>query len=318
VLAVMAAHTFVPGMGIGHWGVDLFFVLSGFLITSLLKAEAEATGSIRLGAFYLRRIRRLYPALLLMLALYLVAWPSHGRDALVAALYLSDYAMAFLRESIPWHLHDALSHTWSLSVEEHFYLLWPAVVLGLALIRVRRAVVYLLLAAYLAATFWRLWSHLHIGWFETYYRFDTRTSGLILGALLAYLPELKHRAWALAVPMLALMLWRAADPLVPAAFASTPAEWLGAALVLWAMAGSKLLAWRPLAYTGRISYGLYLYHWPIAYALQQAGLPWWQMAPIVLLVTFTLAHFSHKYWEARFRQATMPSMDVRMPEVSAA
>jgi peptidoglycan/LPS O-acetylase OafA/YrhL len=325
VLAVVGSHAMVPGMYPGMWGVDVFFVLSGYLITSILKDEA-AQGGIRFGQFYLRRIRRLYPALLTMLALYLAIFPwfypgEHLRDAAGAALYLSDYAVAFTHDSLQ-PFDPAIGHTWSLSVEEHFYLLWPAVVAGLALICTRRFVVYLLAAAYLASTVYRLWSHVAFvdGWWETYYRFDTRTSGLLLGALLAYLPEMRHRAWALAVLPLGWATWAITGPDFPRSLPTIPAEWCGAALVLWAACGSRLLGWRPLAYIGSISYGVYLYHWPVAWVLRSWDGYWWQTCAVTVLVAFTLAHFSHRCVESYFRrppQATSDSMDARMLEVSA-
>jgi peptidoglycan/LPS O-acetylase OafA/YrhL len=321
VLAVIGSHAMVPGMYPGMWGVDVFFVLSGFLITSILKDEA-AQGGIRFGQFYMRRVRRLYPALLTMLGLYLAIFPwfypgHHLRDAGLAALYLSDYFVAFT-QSTPGHVFDpVIGHTWSLSVEEHFYLLWPAVVAGLALIRTRRFVVYLLAAAYIAATWYRLWSHVSIGWWETYYRFDSRTSGLLLGALLAYLPELRHRAWALAVLPLAWVTWVITGPEIARCFPTTPAELCGAAMVLWAAAGSRLLGWKPLAYIGRISYGLYLYHWPVAWVMRSWDGYWWQTAAVTALVAFPLAHFSHRYIEARFRHASRASIEVRSELVLA-
>jgi peptidoglycan/LPS O-acetylase OafA/YrhL len=309
VFVVICTHAGLDGMAVGLTGVDVFFVLSGFLITSLLRQEAEATGTVRFGAFYLRRVRRLYPALLAMLALYLATFPwiypagHHARDTLLAAFYLSDYSLAF------WHAPVYLGHTWSLSVEEHFYLLWPFVVIGLTRIKSRRVIVYLLLAAYGLETWWRIWSDVEIGMQETYYRFDTRMSGLILGALLSYLPELKHRGWGWAVIPLAAITWRAFQTM-PRPFPMMFAEWLAAAAILWSMSGTaKPLQWKPLVYLGTISYGIYLIHAPIAGLVREWNGPWWARLTIVCGVSFPLAHLSHKYIEARFmrpRQATTP------------
>jgi peptidoglycan/LPS O-acetylase OafA/YrhL len=311
VLAVIGVHTNVPHMWAGYLGVDVFFVLSGFLITSLLQAQA-ANGGIALRAFYLRRARRLYPALLTMLALYLAIFPwfvngHHVRDVLIAAFYLSDYAMAF------WHAPQIIGHTWSLSVEEHFYLLWPFVVLGLSRIRTRRFVVYILVAAYIAATWWRIWSDLYIGLIETFFRFDTRVSGLILGALLAYVPHLRHRLWALALPPLCFAVWWTAPGArpIPTIFA----ELASAAAILWCLSGSaKPLTWRPLTYLGTISYGIYLYHWPVAWVVRDLlGLPWQQELTVTILTAIPLAHYSHGYIESRF----MRQPQLRSAKVSA-
>jgi len=305
VLAVICSHTLVPGMEPGKWGVDIFFVLSGYLITTILKGQAEA-GGIGFGAFYLRRLRRLYPALLTMLALYLAVFPwlfpdgHQMRDATFAAVYLTDYTVALLAHVPFMHTDPAIAHTWSLSVEEHFYLLWPLVVAGIARIRTRRFVVYALVAAYIGVTAWRLYSHVEYGWQETYSRFDTRCTGLILGSLLAYVPELKHRAWGWAVPPLVLLVWwltpDKAHLISP--WPILAAEWCGVALVMWAATRPKWLEWPPLVYVGTISYGLYLYHWPVAHLLRHYELPAFLPA---LVLSFALAHFSARYIEAPFR-----------------
>ena len=132
VMLVMIFHSSVPLFHGGFLGVDVFFVLSGYLITRILLAELDKTGNIQLLRFYIHRLARLSPPLLLLLLLYLVAaphfWPDyswHVRDSLLTAMYLTDYAKAL------YNVPDMLRHTWSLSVEEHFYLLWP---LGLMLL----------------------------------------------------------------------------------------------------------------------------------------------------------------------------------------
>jgi len=144
VVLVISDHCGVPVFDQGYFGVDLFFVLSGFLITRLLVDEIDATGRIELWRFYLRRLLRLAPALLLFLAAYMLIAPSiwpqfdfllHLRDAALVGFYLSDYSQAF------WHNPKVLIHTWSLSVEEHFYLIWPFAVLLLA--RIGPAILWL-------------------------------------------------------------------------------------------------------------------------------------------------------------------------------
>jgi peptidoglycan/LPS O-acetylase OafA/YrhL len=294
VLAVVCHHAFVPGFENGRSGVDVFFVLSGFLITSLLVTEHQA-GGIKLGAFYLRRARRLYPALLLMVALVMAFAPLWGvhaptrTDASIALLYLSDYTAAY------GHLSETIKHTWSLAVEEHFYLLWPLVVMGLCRLPKRTAVM-LLLAAYLLATAWRL----HVAGYDdwiAYYRFDTRLSGLMLGALLAFAPRITAPYAALAA--LAAVLTFACEPMV---LTMVPAEWCGVFLVLWAVNGSKLLTLKPLPYIGRISYGLYLFHWPIAMLFRDS-----QQWPVILVASLSggilLASTSYATIERAFRRA---------------
>jgi peptidoglycan/LPS O-acetylase OafA/YrhL len=135
VFVPTANETFVPG---GFLGVDLFFVLSGFLITSLLVAERDSSGHIRLTAFYRRRLMRLYPALVALLAVHAVyaaridVPAEHERDAALSILfYYSNWRQSF---TIP----EGLGHMWSLAVEEQFYLLWPIALLGLLAVTRRR------------------------------------------------------------------------------------------------------------------------------------------------------------------------------------
>lgn len=196
VFAVLAFHARAPGFEGAFFGVDIFFVLSGFLITRVLVGQSEEGGRLALGNFHLRRLRRLYPALILLLTVYVVAAPAlfpdyqgHQLDALIAGFYLSDYARAW------WDIPEILQHTWSLAVEEHFYLIWPIVLtLVLKLHPSRR--VYALVAMFLLTCAWRTWlSVTPVQWTEVYYRFDTRLTGLVAGSLLALTAVDVSRAW---------------------------------------------------------------------------------------------------------------------------
>lgn len=140
ILLVVAAHARVPWLAGGFIGVDIFFVLSGYLITGLLIQEISATGNLRFAAFYARRFRRLMPALLLMLACICVfGWlllpaPDQIRQANAAgsaAVWLSNFYFAFssLGYFSPGAESNLFLHTWSLGVEEQFYLLWPLLVM---------------------------------------------------------------------------------------------------------------------------------------------------------------------------------------------
>jgi peptidoglycan/LPS O-acetylase OafA/YrhL len=249
VVAVVLFHAAPDGPVRGGFvGVDLFFVLSAFLITTILAGRPE------LKLFYWRRACRLVPALLLMLAVYLLAapfvWPNypHGRDASITALYLSDYSYTF------WHVPLYLRHTWSLAVEEHFYLLWP--LLLFPLLRARNAK-FILLGAYVAATAWRMSFD---GWLSYYYRFDTHLTGLILGAWLALeRPTLPKWAGAIAAASLGLILVvgdiRRASDVIPFA------EMAGAVLIV---SPPTIFAQRALVWIGKRSYAIYLWHFPIA------------------------------------------------------
>src|SRR5580658_9050796 len=148
VLAVLAAHAGIPFLPGGFIGVDVFFVLSGFLITSLLYDELAATGRIDLGGFWTRRARRLLPAALVMIVAVVAARslfvPDSVNglrgDAIAAALWSANWRWAlagtnyFAQGGTP----SPLQHTWSLAVEEQFYLLWPLVLLACRAVRRRR------------------------------------------------------------------------------------------------------------------------------------------------------------------------------------
>lgn len=276
VFVVLAFHADAPFAGGGFVGVDLFFVLSGLLITTILKQEHDARGGIGLARFYWRRALRLYPTLLLVLAAFLMVSPSVWPDlpawryAAMAAFYVSDYTRAFLGEPV------VLSYTWSLSVEEHFYLLWPLV---LPLLLRRRNPVFVLAVAYLVSTVWRIVNYSWLGWDATYFRFDTRMSGLILGCMLAFLPAAKPRYTALA---LAAFIIAVAVPALHRPIgligSITLAELGSAGLVLYAVSDkgrTGFLAAPALVYVGRLSYGIYLWHFPLAYFLR-GWMPWEQ------------------------------------------
>jgi peptidoglycan/LPS O-acetylase OafA/YrhL len=284
VLAVVAFHARVPGFGGGFIGVDLFFVLSGYLITQVLAENPS------LPRFYWRRARRLIPALALMLAAYLAVYPllvpnyPHWRDAGLAFFYLSDYSVAF--SDAP----NYLRHTWSLAVEEHFYLLWPLVVLRF------RPPVRWLLVAYVIATAWRWWWP---DWMEAYSRFDTHATGLILGCAIASAWRAAFPAWpGLAILALCCALYSWGSPFVQGpgfviaeigaaiAILGTPPRWLGT---------------EALAYLGKLSYGIYLWHYPITRAFRDSGEPWQLTLASSLALSIIAAAISYHTIEAAFR-----------------
>lgn len=311
IALVFADHCHVPGFDAGFFGVDLFFVLSGFLITGLLVDEVDARGSIDLLGFYLRRLLRLGPALLLVLAVYLaiapVIWPhyglwSHIRDVLLTGSYLSDYGRAF------WNNPVMLQHTWSLSVEAHFYFIWPFAILLLARIEPRWRLPALF-GLYLLATAWQIYEYESQGWVATYFRFDTRVSGLICGSLLAiYIPSMGrisdksaniHGVFATIALVLCLSLsfWRASWSLV---WLSPLAQMAAAGFLISAAVQNSWVSWilsaRPLVTIGAISYGVYLWHYPAAVFFRSL-LPWYEAVPVVLIFSLTAAAASYFFVE---------------------
>lgn len=306
-MLVVAYHCRVPGFNPGYFGVDLFFVLSGFLITRILVTEIETRGRIDLPQFYLRRFLRLGPPLLLMLVAYVAVAPTafpqfsvgeHLRDAALTGLYVSDYARAF------WGVPETLGHSWSLSVEEHFYLIWPLVLLLIARCNARWHVPALA-GLFLLATAWRVVEFHHAGWDATYFRFDTRISGLLLGALLAAgLPrmgQISERtanivgiiACAVLVICLRVGAWKELWSLT---WVTTLVELAAAGLLVSASVsnswvGSTLSA-PPLAALGVISYGVYLWHYPIA-AYFRDWLSWPEVTAIVTVSAIAAATMSY-------------------------
>ena len=207
VVAVMMFHGGIPHMDGGFMGVDAFFVLSGFLITSLLVGEWRQTLTIKLGAFWARRARRLLPALLLMLlfvaffASVIVPKGTYGAlrlDALATLLYVSNWHFILVNSNYfnETAASSPLLHTWSLAVEEQFYVIWPLVVLGvLHFTRNLRALFALCCAAAVGSAVWMY--VLYDGGTNTnraYLGTDTRSQCLFIGCALAVGLVLAHAA----------------------------------------------------------------------------------------------------------------------------
>ncbi|MFC6041500.1 acyltransferase family protein [Nocardioides hankookensis] len=299
VLLVIAYHLYpnrVPG---GYVGVDVFFVLSGFLITSHLFREADSTSHLSLVRFWGRRIRRLLPASLLVLAVSLVLtwvwvpqsmWEQTLRQIGASALYVENWALA--AEAVDYSAignePTLVQHYWSLSVEEQFYLVWPLLVVA-ALLLVRRRGVALrpvltgVFGAVVLASFVYsvvITSH---DTARAYFVTPTRAWEFGVGALVGLLgasadPWLRTRE-----PLRVLLGWAGLAAVVWAGFALSDATafpgWIAAVPVLGtaavivagtstaAGAVSRPLSWRPATFVGDISYAMYLWHWPLIVVL---------------------------------------------------
>ncbi len=318
-LAVIAAHLGLPLSGGGWLGVDIFFVLSGFLITGIVLKERERTGTIRLRAFYLRRAGRLYPALLITIVIHLLLSPSlmSWRDVLVSATMAGTYLMNFWPFVTFGHEPNLIWHTWSLAIEEHFYLLWPLAVLGLGTRRrVLRAALMLGAASIAAMALTRgAVPGLTLGYFMSW----TRAWELLAGcALAAAAPVVGRRAaaWAGVAGAAALALAFGAGNRVdrteaPAMTAVIAAAVIGSVLLIVAARDGRglvprALSIRPLRWIGDHSYGLYLYHLAVTYVVEQL-LPSRQLvtAPLVLVVVCVVAWASRRWVEEPIRQAAV-------------
>ncbi|AYJ84953.1 acyltransferase (plasmid) [Sphingomonas paeninsulae] len=182
VLLVHLNPAFLPG---GWIGVDVFFVLSGFLITRILQLEIGTTGSIDLKRFYIRRAIRLVPALLAMVMVVVIVAKLMEKQIITEAILSLTYTMNWAQAFDIGLPVKYLDHTWSLAVEEQFYLVWPIALLAL---RSKRPWAYVA-ALLVASLFWR-GALIHNGatWARTYHGFDTHSDTLLIGSLLALFP----------------------------------------------------------------------------------------------------------------------------------
>ncbi len=311
VLAVVGFHTNFPLLLGGYIGVDVFFVLSGFLITTILRAEQASGGQINLVRFFVRRLVRLTPPLVLsLLSFYLLyaiffPWLDLKPDLLAGLLYFSDYGVAF------WQVPQYLKHTWSLSVEEHFYLLWPLFLVATRRIDPQKMVLAIGLL-FFAGAVWRtadflIWDNFA----RTYYRFDTRLTGILLGSLLAIRPIAVDRRGAtilgkasiIMLVFMALMFrWHSSFYIYVGMFF---AEIAAAMMIVSLTSGhqtyfGRLLSNRGLIYVGVLSYSIYLWHYGLAIVLRDFLNPWLSF-PITLAASILLATLSYELIEAPLR-----------------
>jgi peptidoglycan/LPS O-acetylase OafA/YrhL len=274
---VLAFHAYLPGFGsAGFAGVDVFFVLSGFLITDLLLKEFEQKGRVNYFGFQLRRLARLYPGLMVFLVVWLAASPliagkaESFKEAALAAFYVSDFSQVLMRTP------KYIIHTWSLSVEVHFYLVWPIVLLGLIAIA-RDKLASALLGLFIALCFYRilLAAFGGAGHVRLYFAPDTMSAGLVAGAWLA---AAKPRFSANIAPWAGTLAIA-----VICAFGSFPQKFyfeyeefllpvfeLAAVGLLVSLLSSdtsffsRLFCNRVAAKLGIWSYGIYLWNYPVA------------------------------------------------------
>jgi peptidoglycan/LPS O-acetylase OafA/YrhL len=328
ILLVLGQHAHV--IAAGAFGVDLFFVLSGFLITSLLLNEHGATGTISLRAFYRRRALRLLPALIVLLTAY-IAVTANVVDAALSLGYVANLATL--------HGHDMgdLAHMWSLAQEEQFYLLWPLALVVALLLKLAPARLTAALAGmFVAVVVYRLGSK--EGWHALWFSPFTHADGLLLGCIAGFaftqnlLRSIPRAVLFCAVAVagacvvfvdldtartaqLALPLFSLLDTARTAQLA-LPLFSLAAMIVVLGVVLSqgwwftRAIDQRPLRYIGRISYGLYLWHWPLYVAFG-----WKIGAPLAVAV----AALSFRFVEKPFlRRRNRGQRDVALPQPQVA
>jgi peptidoglycan/LPS O-acetylase OafA/YrhL len=318
ILSVLAFHLhLLPG---GSLGVDIFFVLSGFLITALLAEEWQRRGSISLKAFYLRRSLRLLPAFLTLLLLlgFSSLWIESADEArarraevIVAGCYIANWPNLH-RTGMP-----TLGHTWSLSVEEQFYLLWPVLFYGMLRLGLsRRQVLLFVCTGIVASALHRMVLYdLHrvfgpekaANVMRLYMGLDTRADTLLVGCLLGLLVS-----WDMLPRTQRFVFWVGIASLVSVVSLSylscyrcldhsqyyhglfTAVALMVGVIIVRLLSrpsglGSRVLESAPFVGAGRISYALYLFHIPIISWLRPAGLGWRFPATTLLVVGLTLA-----------------------------
>lgn len=293
IIPVVAHHCTLSAFKGGFFGVDIFFVLSGFLITSLLREGFRHSGHIDYRRFLWRRFVRLTPPLYVVVLTLLLLGLSDPSDAMISLAYLGEL-FHFLVPTT-----DVTAHTWSLAVEAHFYLLWPVV-----LVPIMRSQnpAYWIVALFIGATAWRLVTLQLIPAEAAYYRFDARLSGLLLGAAVAAgafaVPaDRADRVAALSACIFIVGIMGVVAYSDAALWGMTAIEFAAAGLVMAALHPSstafKVLAHPVLQTVGLWSYSLYLWHYPVAVVIAQrntlAWLPGMQSVLPIFLLTLAVS-----------------------------
>jgi peptidoglycan/LPS O-acetylase OafA/YrhL len=321
VLSVLFYHAGLPGFSGGFVGVDIFFVISGYLITSIIIKEIDA-GHFSVARFYERRIRRIFPALFPVLAFVVVvsaylfdaaAFDDLGKSVVATTLFSSNmlfwYQAGYF--SAP-SMQKPLLHTWSLAVEEQFYIFYPLALVVISRYLKKRYVFWLLIAAFLSfgASVYSVLYHRD----AAFYFVPTRAWELLAGALLVFdllpHPEKKWQTSLLSLTGFALIVssvvvYTEATPF-PGFSAALPV--FGAVMIIHA--GNRegayvnnMLAVRPMVFVGLVSYSLYLWHWPlVAFARYMTFKPWNVSTALAIVATsLFLATLSWKFIEQPFR-----------------
>jgi peptidoglycan/LPS O-acetylase OafA/YrhL len=321
VVSVIFFHLGIPSVSGGFVGVDIFFVLSGFLITSQIVGDIQRH-KFSLVNFYERRIRRIVPALIVLFAattlfatLFLLPEELVAYlQSLLAAAFSCSNILFFLQNDYfgPANQTQLLLHTWSLGVEEQFYILYP--ILLSALLgrghRITAVCVWAIALASLAACILQTPAHERAAFFLL----PMRAWQLLCGAVIAlrFVPQpevrwIRESAGLIGIAAIAFAVAFVNSKMkYPGAYALAPT--LGAGLVIWSGAKqdtftARILKTPPLPFIGLISYSLYLWHWPIIVGAHFAAPPEFKVSSVALIAaTFVLAFLSWRYIEQPFRQ----------------
>lgn len=333
ILVVIYHAKLTPG---GYIGVDIFYVISGYLITGLLLRELSKTGTLSLKSFYLRRVKRLLPTSFFVLIITAItAWilfPSTmrsglGKDVVAAGIYISNYLFAFWQmdyqnlNAMP----PVVIHYWSLAVEEQFYLFWPFLIY-FTYRRGGRRLVGIVIAAITALSFLFNLYQTHTSPIWAFYSLPTRAWELGVGALLLFIPSRirfsSNYVW-LALILLGYGTFRFNDSTAfPGSAALVPVA--GTALALaavhsWPPLLNSLGNMRIVQWLGEISYPLYLWHWPVLVIPAVFFGRNLHIYERVICIAFTLllADLTHRYIEEPLRHKTFAQRRVIAGTVTA-
>ncbi len=333
VVLVIVFHALQPRRFSGFIGVDVFFALSGYLITTILLRELDERQTLRLGRFYRRRFLRLYPALLFMVVCSFTfatvlsgSFSYHVKNAVIACTYTANLYMTYDHNWI-----QGFGHTWSLALEEQYYLLWPVVLLlSIRLHLSRRWIAVLITALAIVTTYFSVED----------FRFGTiseplqsTSTGLLLGSAAALVLDDRYLRRAFAAPVIglfgaALVLAELATFSVTSSIAAgwyAPVAALGTICVIAYLTVAEpgrvqhLLAAAPLVGIGRISYGIYLWHYPVLLVLERkTSLSSGMLLVIDLVSAVAVAALSYRYVETPFLRLKDKRSRPTMTESSAA
>ena len=341
VLAVIAYHSGVTRFSGGFLGVEIFFVISGYLITALLLGEYEANQRIDIKRFWNRRARRLFPALIAYIGgatalAYLTARdviPTKG-EILSALGYIYNWFSIFQDVSYTdgFERKNFFHHLWSLAVEEQFYLFWPLLLWGLLSLAGKRLTFALVIAGIIGSSVlrWSLYEPFSDP-LRVYYGTDTRASALLIGAAVAFM----WRPWqsdkpAIATPnalsktfvfvvgsaSVAGLIWANMHyalfyPYIDSLFRGGMliTSVLTALVIVLSVIPqsvlSQLLGIRPLQWIGKRSYGLYLWHWPVFQLTRprvDVDIDGWQLFLVRIIVTLIIVEISYQFLERPIRE----------------
>ena len=324
ILLVLVSHTFLPYTFGGFIGVDIFFVLSGFLITTLLIEEHKQTNKINFKRFYMRRFLRLAPALVSVIicfylySQYFLEGPQQSNAYMAVAGSL--FNVANLATAYDWFSMSYLLPTWSLSIEEQFYVIWP--LLLLCLLKFTKNQKHLIV--YLSLIILLLWinrtllvlndASIHRLYFGT----DTHSDGLFVGCLAALLADQRHkfntaifqciRKWQVLIPITAIVFYMASTITLDKEIRSLYIWYFPLLEIVSAMLISYLylqknnritflLSNKYLVWLGSISYGLYLWHWLIFRVIADTGVTGIFIALYGAIISIIVASLSFYFME---------------------